>query len=65
MPDIIITVKQIVTPCYQKCSLSFNNDLLMQLSPLSINIQCPLLTKYGTFEFFWSFLLSLGKPEMF
>ena len=37
----------------------------MQLGSLSINIQCPLLTKYGTFELFWSFLLFLGKPEMF
>ena len=65
MPVIFIIIEQIVTPFYDKSSLSFNNHLLTQLGSLSINLQCHLLTKFGTFEFFCCFLLSYGKPEMF
>ena len=50
MPDIFLIFKKLVSPNYHMCSLGFNNPFLVQLGFFSNNFQCPLLTKFCTFE---------------
>ena len=50
MPNNFLIFKKLVSPNYHRCSLSFNNHLLIQLGTFSNNFQCPLLTKFCTFE---------------